>query len=118
MRSVNIKEVEAFLQDFKMKKKIWGVLFLAREKNFNTLSTLEISGKYREDILESLTVSDYVEGPMPEEWHGSKEMWVFGKVVKSVPIYIKITLGTSGDQAICISFHIAEYPLSYPLESK
>ena len=45
------------------------------------------------------------------------EMWVFGKDVKEREIYIKIMLGCADSQTICISFHIAEYPLSYPFKT-
>jgi hypothetical protein len=43
-------------------------------------------------------------------------MWVFGKIVRAQEIYIKITMGIAGGSAICISFHIAEFPMKYPLE--
>jgi hypothetical protein len=42
--------------------------------------------------------------------------WVFGKDVKGREIYIKIMLGAKNSQTICISFHIAEHPLKYPLK--
>ena len=42
---------------------------------------------------------------------------VFGKDVKEREVYIKIMLGCAGSQTICISFHIAEYPLSYPFKT-
>jgi hypothetical protein len=112
------KEVETFLKNFHEKKKIWGVLFLGREKNFTTLSTLEIRPADREQVLDKLSVEDYSEGPLPEEWHGNKEMWVFGKTVKDQEIYIKITLGAEGSNTICISFHTAEYPMRYPFKDK
>lgn len=118
MQDVNKKtEVEAFLKSFQEKKKIWGVLFLDdRGKNFNTLSTLEIRPIDREQVLDRLVAEDFSEGPLPEDWHGSKEMWVFGKQMKGEEIYIKITLGVEGAKTICISFHIAERPMSYPLK--
>jgi len=53
---------------------------------------------------------------MEEKLYGGAEMWVFGKVVKSFEIYIKISLGMSSTQVICISFHKAEYPMTYPFK--
>lgn len=111
------EEVEVFLKSFKEKKRIWGIFFIGRDKNFNTLTTLEIRPVDREQVLDDLTAEDYSEGPLPEDWHGSKEMWVFGKLVKGNEIYIKITLGAEGSQTICISFHIAEHPMRYPLKT-
>ncbi len=117
MQNVNKKrEVEAFLTNFKEKKKIWGIFFLGREKNFNTLSSLEMRPVDREQVLDDLTTEDYSEGPKPEDWYGSKEMWVFGKKIKNQEIYIKITLGVEGTNTICISFHTAEHPMTYPLK--
>lgn len=110
-------EVEVFLKDFFEKKKIWGIYFLDdRGKNFATLSALEIRPVDREQVLDSLVAEDFSAGPLPENWHGSKEMWVFGKAIKETEIYIKITLGAPGAKTICISFHIAEHPMSYPLK--
>ena len=43
-------------------------------------------------------------------------MWIFGKDVKGKEIYIKITMGSFGNSVICISFHIAEYEMQYPLK--
>ncbi|HSJ69349.1 MAG TPA: hypothetical protein VK921_16830 [Anditalea sp.] len=112
------KEVETFLKDFKEKKKIWGVLFLGRDKNFKTLALLELRPVDREGVLDNLTIEDYSQGPIPEDWYGSKEMWVFGKVLKGHEIYIKITLGAEGSNTICISFHTADHPMLYPLKHK
>jgi len=110
------KAVEAFLKSFKEKKKILEIFFLNRDKNFDTLTSLEIRPIEREQVIDNLTAEDYSEGPKPEDWYGSKEMWVFGKVIKSHEIYIKITLGAEGSTTICISFHMAERPMAYPLK--
>jgi len=111
-------EVETFLKRFKEKKKIWGILFMAREKNFHTLALLELRPIERDLVIDNLTLEDYSEGPLPEDWYGSKEMWVFGKKIKDHEIYIKITLGMEGSNAICISFHIAEHTMRYPLKNR
>jgi hypothetical protein len=111
------KEVEAFLKSFKELGKVWGMLFLKRDKNLQTLASLEITPIFREKILYDLKLSDYSEGPLDEYFHGGKEMWVFGKEVKNKEIYIKITLGQTNSQTICISFHIAEHPMKYPLKT-
>ncbi len=107
--------VEAFLCNFKEKKKVWGVLFVGRPKNFNTLSTLEIRPVDRERVLDQLTAEDYSEGPLPEDWLGGKEMWVFGKTLKAREIYIKITLGAAGTKTICISYCRAPHALPFKI---
>ena len=107
--------VEIFLDTFKVKLGIWGVIFRSdRQKNTQTLADLEISVNEVKETLADLTLDDYSEGPLPETLYGGSEMWVFGRVIKSHEIYIKITLGLPSNPTICISFHVAEFPMTYP----
>lgn len=111
-------EVQRFLNQFHSKMKVFGILYRDdRGKNRQTLEALEIVPMYRKVVIESLTVEDYVQGPLIDELNRFGEMWVFGKDVKGREIYIKIMLGCAGSQTICISFHIAEHPLSYPFKT-
>lgn len=111
------EEVQAFLQDFKIKLDIWGIIYRDdRGKNAQTLLNLEISPSFRDKILKELQLSDYCEGPKVEQLYGGADMWVFGKKIKGQDVYIKISMGTTGRQVICISFHIAEYAMNYPLK--
>ena len=112
-----MEEVESFLHDFKTKLDIWGVIFRdERNKNAQTLLDLDISAIFRERILKELQIRDYCVGPLKENLYGGADMWIFGKMVKDQEVYIKITLGFSGRQVICISFNLAEHPLKYPLK--
>lgn len=114
---VSAEEVQLFLQDFKVKLGIWGVVFRDdRGKNAQTLLDLEITPAYREEILKALDIIDYCEGPKTEHLNGGSAMWVFGKMVKEQEVYIKITLGIAGAQVLCISFHVAEHKMKYPLK--
>jgi hypothetical protein len=111
------KEVTAFLKDFKIKMGIWDVLFRdERGKNAQALAVLEIRPNERKIILESLTIKDYSQGPVIEKLYGGSDMWVFGKTIKKQEVYIKISLGASGTSVICISFHLAEHKMHYPLK--
>lgn len=108
------EEVEAFLDNFHAKMKVFGILYRDdRGKNRKTLEELEIIPSYRKVTIESLVSEDYVEGPVIDELNRLGEMWVFGKDVKGREVYIKIMLGQEGCQTICISFHIAERPITY-----
>lgn len=89
-------EVELFLNQFKVKLEIWDRL----------------------NVVRSIEVEDYSEGPIKDQLNGFGEMWVFGKDIDGHEMYIKITLGHPGTNTICISFHIAEYPMQYPLKIK
>lgn len=112
------KEITSFLDEFKVKLGIWGVLFRDdRGKNFQTLLDIEIRPSDREKVLKELKLEDYSEGPLAEKLYGGTEMWVFGKLIKNKEIYIKITMGYKGAQVICISFHVAEHPMKFPYKT-
>ena len=111
------QEVNVFLKDFKTKMGIWDVLFRdERGKNAQALAVLELTPNERKVILEGLTAKDYSQGPIKEILYGGSDMWVFGKTIKKQEVYIKITLGAIGASVICISFHLAEHKMQYPLK--
>lgn len=109
--------VKSFLQELKQVIKIWGIIFSNRPKNsVQYLSDLGITAKMREEIILNLDVEDYSEGPLEETQQGGVEMWVFGKVIKGQPVYIKLTISKITQQAICISFHKAEHVMLFPFK--
>ncbi len=111
-------EVEEFLYQFKIKLDIWGIVFLdCREKNMNALADINITPRQRIEEVKSIQVEHYSEGPISDILNDYGEMWVFGKDIKGIETYIKITLGKLGYKTICISFHRAEHPMSYPLKT-
>ncbi|MCC5938304.1 MAG: hypothetical protein JJU34_13585 [Lunatimonas sp.] len=110
-------EVASFLKDFKEKMKFWDVLFRdERGKNTQALVDLELRPIDRKTILEALETKDYSEGPLEETLYGGADMWVFGKSIKKKEVYIKITMGATASSVICISFHLAEHKMNYPLK--
>jgi hypothetical protein len=110
-------EVVFFLKDFKEKMRFWDVLFRDdRGTNAQALVDLELRPIDRKSILEALETKDYSEGPLDEKLYGGAEMWVFGKTVKKKEVYIKITMGAMGSSVICISFHLAQHKMNYPLK--
>jgi hypothetical protein len=114
---VTTEEVQRFLLNFKEKVKIYDVVFRDdRGKNLQTLADLDITPKYRKDIIMKLKVQDYSEGPIIDALNKFGEMWVFGKDVKGQDIYIKIMMGLPNSSTICISFHIAEHKMNYPFK--
>lgn len=111
-------EVQQFLREFKTKKKIFQIVFRDdREKNVNTLAALEIMPKQRGETLDELVWKDYSEGPIEDAMNRIADLWVFGKTIKNREIYIKISLGSENNPVICISFHLAEHPMSYPFKN-
>lgn len=87
-----------------------------RGKNLQTLADLEITAVYRRKVILNIEPEDYSEGPIVDTLNKVGEMWVFGKDVKGREVYIKITLGHPNNSTICISFHIAEHPMTYPFK--
>tara|TARA_R110002124_G_scaffold192652_5_gene359809 strand:- start:667 stop:1014 length:348 start_codon:yes stop_codon:yes gene_type:complete len=109
--------VSSFLKDFKEKMKFWDVLFRDdRGKNTQALIDLELRPIERKAILEVLEIKDYSEGPLEEKLYGGTDMWVFGKIIKKREVYIKTTMGAMGSSVICISFHLAQHKMNYPLK--
>lgn len=111
------RDVALFLDAFKVKMKIWDVLFRDdRGKNAQALLDLEIRPVDRKKILETLEWKDYCDGPVEEKMFAGADMWIFGKIVNNKEVYIKITMGFADSSVICISFHVAEYKMDYPLK--
>ena len=112
-----LREVEHYLRDFKTKLSIFSVFFIDRNKNSTkTLLKLGISGANRLACLHELEPTDYVEGPIANQLQTDPPLWVFGRTIRHREIYIKVTLGRPNSSVLCISFHLAEYPLRYPLK--
>ncbi|MDI6401842.1 hypothetical protein QLX67_07540 [Balneolaceae bacterium ANBcel3] len=110
-------EVASFLNIFKEKMKFWNVLFRDdRGKNAQALIDLELRPIDRVAVLETIETKDYSEGPLEEKWYGGADMWVFGKTVKKKEVYIKITMGATDSSVICISFHLSQHKMKYPLK--
>ena len=69
---INEEDVEAFLNDFKEKMKLWDVLFRDdRGKNIQALLELEITPIERIAILKTLEAKDYSESPLVKKINGS-----------------------------------------------
>ena len=110
-------EVATFLNDFKEKMKFWDVLFRDdRGKNTQALVDLEIRPIERKAILNAIETRDYSEGPLEEKMYGGADMCVFGKTIKKKEVYMKITIGPMGSSVICISFHLAQHKMNYPVK--
>ena len=112
------EEVERFLNQFHEKLKIYNIFFRDdREKNLQTLTELEITSNDRIEIIKTIKVEDYSSGPIVDTLNKMGDLWVFGKDVKGNEVYIKISLGLPNNKTICISFHKAEYKMSYPFKN-
>lgn len=115
-----IEEVNAFLKEFKDRAKLFGIVYVdSKPNNVDTLNELEITPKERDSYVLSLTTEDYSQGPDANDYPGQNDVWVFGKFIKRKELYIKIYINAFLNQPnVCISFHIAKHPMSYPLKKK
>ena len=110
-----IAEIQKFLNDFHQKVEVFDIFFMDdREKNANAIDDLGIIRGMRKEVVQSLTVDDYSDGPIKNMLNAWGDLWVFGKDVEGREVYIKISYGMPNRRAICISFHLAEYPMKYP----
>jgi hypothetical protein len=108
-------EVRRFLHRFKELVRKRNFYYLDHEKTFQTLGLLGLTEKNCTEEILNLSVLDYSSGPDPDH-DKPGYIWVFGKVVNSREIYIKLKIVEKNDRekAICLSFHIAEKPLYHP----
>lgn len=68
------------------------------------------------DEVRSLKVEDYSAGPLRDNKRRPRDLWVFGKYIESFEVYIKFAVYASDGEieAICVSFHEAGWPSTYP----
>lgn len=115
----SLKQAHDFLKAFKGAVNDGAsLLYFKTAKNWDVLTGLGMTLYQRTEIILLLQPTDYIAGPLKDD-KGRKGMWwVFGVKYNSNDIYIKIRLtrDRKGPKPVCISFHIADYPLSYPLK--
>jgi len=113
------QDVDLFLTQLKDKIKVFDVAFRPRNKNLDALAELDITAGRRLAYLMSLQSTDYYSGPKKDTYDPSKpDYYEFGIHIKGKEIYIKISLGLPNKMVDCMSFHLAEFPLTYPLKTK
>ncbi|MCE5254192.1 MAG: hypothetical protein LLG45_08325 [Actinomycetia bacterium] len=89
-----------------------------RRKNLATLATLGLDlGDAKERVM-GLTPEDYVEGPDPDDKRPGDEVWVFGLEIGGQEVYVKVCVLSEPLLCTCISFHLADRPLKYPLRAR
>lgn len=66
--------------------------------------------------VRALRVENYSQGPLPDDKGRPHDVWVFGKYLASYRVYIKlVAFVESGEvRCLCVSFHEAERPLTFP----
>lgn len=111
-------QVAIFLKEFKKVATEGGGLYIInRGKNRDALIGLGLTINNRKEAILSLSVTDYCAGPKKDKDRDGT-IWEFGQNINGNEIYIKLKIAEVGRVKIakCISFHKAEYKLSYPLK--
>jgi hypothetical protein len=111
----SIDEINRFLKEFKRRLSMRGkFLFVLRDVNLATLSSLGITVKHAKEIINNLTYEDYCLGPEKDKNDPKGNIWCFGSKINGSEIYIKLSDHFSFDNAKCVSFHVACDKLTYP----
>ena len=114
-----LAEIRKFLNDFHQKVEVFDIIILNdREKNARTQAALDLSPNAQRDVIKEIQVTDYSEGPIKNLLNAWGDLWVFGKDVQGKEVYIKIAYGLPNHSTICVSFHLAEFPMNYPYKKK
>lgn len=118
MSQAKLRVISKFLKEFKnIAVKGRGLDIVSRKENIKALADLGLTKKNCKHEIISLSVSDYCEGPKPDK-DKPGYIWVFGKEIDGKEVYIKLKIARVGKEKIakCISFHTANYPLSFPYQ--
>ncbi len=109
------KQIRNFLRSLKKIAARSGIYVIPRDKNQQALADLGLTRQNRFEIIMSLSVLNYCSGPEPDR-DKPGHVWTFGKIVEGKSVYIKLKVANTdrGQIAKCISFHAAEFPLTFP----
>ena len=91
------------------------MVILNRKKNQETFAELNIlnTKSFCTSEINKLTASNYYKGPTPDT-ENKGDYWEFGTVINDKEIYIKINYGLTNKSCLLISFHFAEFRITYP----
>lgn len=110
------QQVIAFLKAFKLVVRDQGLILKEREKNREGLKDIGFTQSIFISEVLSLSLTNYSEGPILDQFYKG-EYWVFGKMIGRAEFYIKLKIAEYREgkrEAICLSFHKAEWPIHYP----
>lgn len=118
--STNIAQVTKFLKAFKGAADVSTITYYRNQKNLDVFTVLGISQYHRTEYILGLKPSHYAQGPLEDDKGRESSWWIFGTEIEGREIYIKIQISSSrrGPKPICMSFHIADHPLSYPFRKE
>lgn len=120
----SLEDVRVFLQQFYAKLDVYPLTYRKaggedRSRVRQDLAALGIQASERAACIRRLTPFDYYRGPHDDTYNypppGEGPLWEFGTHLNGQEVYIKLQLGAPNSPPVCISFHIADRPMRYPL---
>ncbi len=95
-----------------------GLDVVPRTVNRDALIELGLTERNRRQEILGLSVQDYCSGPEPDNDRPG-ELWVFGRIMDGREVYIKLKIAEVNGEKVakCLSFHSAEYSMTYPFKS-
>ena len=112
------REVAAFLGEFRKIATGKGLIRVDESaKNMETLLKLGITESQRFEEILSLSIDDFSD-ISPERAEGEAKCYIFGKTVAESLVYIKIKIDYRNGIgfARCVSFHLPEREVLFPLK--
>jgi len=106
-------EIIDFLRNFKRVAQS-NFTFITRKKNLDSISQLGVKIKQAKAIIMQLTYENYHKGPERDRDRKKGNIWEFGAEIDNEEVYIKLSDDFNHNIAKCISFHKAEFEISYP----
>lgn len=107
-----VMEVTKFLKQFKQAIENSGLHFIPRQVNRDGIAKLGLTIADVRDVIIGLKWENYSSGPEKDQDGSSGEVWIFGSVVNSQNVYIKVKLDKGA--AKCLSFHPADFLIKQP----
>ena len=115
------QEVSEFLREFKTALSFGHVHWVQRTDQTRAhLAGLDMTLQEAMDCLQELTPDHYARGPDADDFKPDRQLWVFGFEASGTEAYIKVALQPDPRRktvvnALIWSFHVADYPMRYPL---
>ena len=113
-------EAEEFLREARELIEQGLVFFVPREANRLWMRELDMVTDQVWAVLKRLTANNYCAGPEEDRDREATFLWKFGCTLEKQETYIKLKIEESSDGKFlkCLSFHLALFPLDYPLRLK
>lgn len=121
----SIQQINSFLMKIKHIAERNSSSFIVasqREENLRTMLELGFKDSHIIEEILGLTYRHYSVGPTintSKDGFRKGDVWIFGKDINGVEIYIKIMIIETKRrlECICISFHKTDSPMLYPYRS-